>query len=201
MQDNNVDTKTLIFNISLRMFAQNGYENVSVRDIAEAVGIKAASIYNHYESKEKILGACYDFYLENRCFARMNREQYEPIIRNGTKEEVIQLVNYRFEEHLSENMILTMVVIYSRIYTDPRAKEIFIGEMDEAMQYLKEVLNFGIEVGRIDPFDVPALSVIILSTRVFAAHSTAVHQDQNSEWHHAQVDFINEFSRIVPFKY
>lgn len=48
------DTKTIIWEEALTLFALKGYEGVSMRDIAEAVGIKAASLYKHYQSKEEI---------------------------------------------------------------------------------------------------------------------------------------------------
>lgn len=38
-------------------FAEHGYHNAGMRDIAEAVGIKGASLYNHFHSKEEILYA------------------------------------------------------------------------------------------------------------------------------------------------
>ena len=47
-------TKELILSKSLQLFSQRGYEGVSMRDIAAEVGIKAASIYNHFSSKEEI---------------------------------------------------------------------------------------------------------------------------------------------------
>ena len=49
-----METKELILNKSLKLFSDKGYEGVSMRDIASEVGIKAASIYNHFKGKEDI---------------------------------------------------------------------------------------------------------------------------------------------------
>lgn len=37
------------------IFATNGYSNVGMRDIADAVGVRGASLYHHFSSKEEIL--------------------------------------------------------------------------------------------------------------------------------------------------
>lgn len=51
------DTKRLILKKALELFSSNGYDSVSVAEIAKAVGIKAPSLYNHYESKQAIFDA------------------------------------------------------------------------------------------------------------------------------------------------
>lgn len=48
------DTKQRILSESLRLFSENGYDAVSVAEIASAVGIKAPSLYKHYKSKMDI---------------------------------------------------------------------------------------------------------------------------------------------------
>lgn len=48
------DTKERILNESLKLFAQKGYEAVGVIEIADAVGIKAPSLYKHYKNKRAI---------------------------------------------------------------------------------------------------------------------------------------------------
>jgi AcrR family transcriptional regulator len=39
---------------ALNMFSEKGFDSVSVRDIASAVGIKESSLYNHYKNKQDI---------------------------------------------------------------------------------------------------------------------------------------------------
>ena len=47
-------TKRRILAEALRLFAKEGYEAVSVDQIAKAVGIKAPSLYKHYKGKRDI---------------------------------------------------------------------------------------------------------------------------------------------------
>lgn len=53
-------TKEKILNEALTLFAEKGYNAVSVGDIATAVGIKAPSLYKHYKSKQDIFNAIVD---------------------------------------------------------------------------------------------------------------------------------------------
>lgn len=46
-----------IVTAAARTFADNGYGNVGMRDIADAVGIRGASLYHYFSSKEDILYA------------------------------------------------------------------------------------------------------------------------------------------------
>lgn len=49
-----MNTKEKILHESLKLFAQKGYEAVGVAEIAEKIGIKAPSLYKHYQSKQDI---------------------------------------------------------------------------------------------------------------------------------------------------
>lgn len=42
---------------SLRLFSEKGYSDVFVSEIAQAVGIKAPSLYKHFKSKQEIFSA------------------------------------------------------------------------------------------------------------------------------------------------
>ena len=45
---------------ALRLFSRKGYDAVSVEQIAEAVGVRAPSLYKHYKSKQDIFDAIFE---------------------------------------------------------------------------------------------------------------------------------------------
>ena len=47
-------SKTDIIEIAIPLFARAGYDGVSMRQIAKAVGIKASSIYHHFPDKQTL---------------------------------------------------------------------------------------------------------------------------------------------------
>ena len=51
------NTKQKILGKALELFSNQGYDSVSVGEIAKAVGIKAPSLYNHFPSKQAIFEA------------------------------------------------------------------------------------------------------------------------------------------------
>ena len=51
------NTKQEILAASLRLFSVQGFEATSISQIANVVGIRKASLYSHFESKQAILDA------------------------------------------------------------------------------------------------------------------------------------------------
>ena len=49
------DTGAALRTHARRLFARHGYEGVSMRDIAGALGIRQSAIYNHFPSKQHLL--------------------------------------------------------------------------------------------------------------------------------------------------
>ena len=50
-----ISTKQRILNCAVNLFARKGFTETSIRELADAVGLKGASIYNHFPSKNAIL--------------------------------------------------------------------------------------------------------------------------------------------------
>ena len=55
-----IHTKQKILLEALRLFSQKGYDAVSVEQIADAVGIRAPSLYKHYKGKQDIFEAIFE---------------------------------------------------------------------------------------------------------------------------------------------
>ena len=47
-------TKECITDAALTLFSERGYTGTSVKNIADAVGIRDASLYKHFKSKQEI---------------------------------------------------------------------------------------------------------------------------------------------------
>lgn len=68
------DTKERILLTALRLFARDGYEAVSVSDIAGALGITKGALYRHYQNKRDIF---------NSILSRMERRDAEKAEENS----------------------------------------------------------------------------------------------------------------------
>lgn len=101
-------TKERILDCAIDLFSEKGYKEVSVREIAGAVGIRAASLYKHYESKEAILESIFALFRK----LMKDTQQYE--------EEMLQMpAGMSAEEILTGSFLLFRDLIY-----DPRLLKI-----------------------------------------------------------------------------
>lgn len=70
------NTKQEILNVALNLFSVQGFEATSISQIANAVGIRKASLYSHFENKQAILDALIkevlEQYAEHSIFAMVD---------------------------------------------------------------------------------------------------------------------------------
>ena len=94
--------KELILKTAAAMFREKGFAASSMRDLAEKIGIEAASLYNHIQSKAQILEEIIDgvsdecqLHLDNLEKSRSSSlEKIESLIRFHTR-----MMMNRFEEY------------------------------------------------------------------------------------------------------
>ncbi|WP_043617085.1 TetR/AcrR family transcriptional regulator [Nonomuraea candida] len=54
------DTRSRIQEVALRLFAEQGYEATSLREIAEELGVTKAALYYHFKTKDDIVASLVD---------------------------------------------------------------------------------------------------------------------------------------------
>ena len=60
-----MDTRQALIAIALKAFLERGYNAVPLKEIADAAGIKQASIYYHFADKHELLEACAQSFLKS----------------------------------------------------------------------------------------------------------------------------------------
>ncbi len=60
-----VTTKERILNVAIDLFALKGFDAVSMREIADAAGVRKATLYYYFTTKDEILEKILEFVLEN----------------------------------------------------------------------------------------------------------------------------------------
>lgn len=194
-------TKEVILRKSIHLFAEDGYESVSMKAIARAAGIQAASIYNHYRSKEEILGSIYQLYVQNQNRCRPTEEEYLPVLRKGSATEILNIFNYPMpdEGDLEPLMFDCIRVIWNRIYTAAAARAMYLEHVvEDAYRYIHQVIGRGIEMGRIrmEKEEVQTFAYIFFAARNFVASSISLEPDEN-KWRRVGGEMMARLSGLL----
>ena len=125
-------TKEKILCTALELFSQRGYDGVSVRDIARAVGIRESSIYNHFKSKQAIFDGIVEFfYQQSEDYFRQSAlpfdEGDDTSVYQGIGIDCLQeLIERTFRFFFDDpwNVRLRRLLLVSQ-YADPRCRNLF----------------------------------------------------------------------------
>lgn len=114
--DDSRTTKERIIDAAMELFADSGYEGCTVHGIAEAVGIKAASLYSHFGGKEAIFDATLDVAIER--WQAIVDSAFSAAAGAESLEEGATTIIARFLEVMSGS---TAYRFWTRIYVFPPA--------------------------------------------------------------------------------
>lgn len=156
-----MDTKQKILYAALDLFSQRGYDAVSVRDIARAVGIKESSLYNHYENKRdiyaSILALCtargeemaYSLQLTDGEKQYVVDERIRALYRNITLEQFLRIGEAMFEYYFADevNVKLRRMLTIAQYQDTDSARLYRAHAFDLAVQYQTELFAALMEEG------------------------------------------------------
>jgi len=163
-----VGTKKKIFENAITLFAQEGYECVSINDIAETIGIRQSAVYNHFASKQEIRDTIYGFYRHHYLRNRLSFEELETLLETESRIDLIcKAFRYVFDNDVLDLMTKIAKIILQRAGTDKQAAELFRElSLEEGVNYVEAALDKAVQKGRFEPFDTHAVALMINSLRL-----------------------------------
>ncbi len=153
-------TKEKILYASIDLFAQKGFREVSVRELAAAVGIKASSLYKHFESKEDILDHIFMLFRERMAQTVLEKEELKGNVHIISPEDFFKESFERFKQVMWQPEIVKISkIITIEQQRNQAVRQFFIGELiEKPTEILRYAFDLMIENGLIDPVDTSVLA-------------------------------------------
>ena len=141
------------------LFSNGGYQATSVRDIAEALSIKAGSLYAHIETKEDLLWAILTA-AADRFFNAVN-----PIVESDlvTIEKLRRVIAAHVEVITGSAKSAAVYLTEWRHLTEPRLSE-FTAKRNAYEQIIRGLVREGIREGTLADVDEKFATLLILSS-------------------------------------
>lgn len=131
--------KIEIIMATLKLASQKGLGAVSMNMIAEEIGIKKPSLYNHFKSKDEIVGEMYTF-LRNRAQKETKTQMNWGIFEDKSAYEILScLVNNYIALSSEPNMLMFYKVIYSERTISSEAAKILVTETEKMIAATKQI--------------------------------------------------------------
>ena len=133
------NTKIRILHAAADMFAGRGFEKVTMREIARAVNIRAASIYNHFRSKNDILEYILrDYEMHNSGY---DNDVASKLRENPTPEGILSCLEIVFPEDEREYYLKVLCVILQEQHRNPIVRGRMCENILNSEQYVKTIFN------------------------------------------------------------
>ena len=157
-----MNKKEEIIYATLELAAEYGLKSLSMSQIAEKVGIKKPSLYNHFESKETLIKEMYQFIREkSKERIPLDNIDYSAYLEKYNAKEILTQSVLSYKKMVTdEKMYNFYKVIYSERTINSDAAEILVEEtkkMITATKNLFYVLQKNNKIN-IDNIDVAAMS-------------------------------------------
>ncbi len=145
MADDEGNRRADLIRVSARLFREKGFDGTTVRDIADAVGMRSGSPFYHFKSKQEILAAV----MEEGLVAGL--AETERIVAGDLppREKFHALVRSHLETVLGEGQDFIPVLLYDWRALSPELQERIIGLKDRYDERWQQVLGLLKQAGLI----------------------------------------------------
>jgi AcrR family transcriptional regulator len=146
-----------IEHVAAELFFRCGYQATSLRDIAEAVGIRPASLYHHFPSKQDLL-----FAVLNRTVDDLIDRGEQALMTESDAPEQLRCIVREFILYVAERPREGMVGDIEIEHLDDGNRAILLSKRDRYQRIVEQVVTAGNEQGVFSVTDVKLAVFAIL---------------------------------------
>lgn len=200
-------TKERILNEALRLFSEKGYSDVYVGDIAEAVGIKAPSLYKHYKGKQEIFDSCVEKFYERMTQMRndlllpdtpSSRVSYESADLNQIIEFAIGLFMFYWKDEVAASFRrMLMIERYRNQALNKIYEDLFV---NGAVQHEETIFSALIGAGIIKGETPHIVALRFYSPIYYLLQKYDMHPELETEAKEELVSMVKEFCETYKAK-
>jgi AcrR family transcriptional regulator len=132
-----------VLNAACELFAEHGYQATSMRDIANAVGVRAPSLYNHVSAKQdilyKIMETAMDRAIDALAVALDGVEDIAEQLRKATESLVLDFLRYPSEVTVCNNEVRSL---------QPANRVAIVAKRDHYAAQVRKIIDQGCRGGR-----------------------------------------------------
>jgi AcrR family transcriptional regulator len=114
-----LSTKQKILTGAVNLFAVKGYTETSIRELADAAGLKGGSIYNHFQSKNAILQYILDDYTALNSGIFDEEEIRAKLREDSTVDGIMKCFNLTFPKGKEEYYLKVLCVMLQEQHRNP----------------------------------------------------------------------------------
>ena len=158
-------TKRKIFETSMKLFAEKGYDATSIEDITATVGVAKGTLYYHFTSKEEI----FDFLIEEGIKLLQNSVDIKTARYSNYLDKIkaIVLIQIKIVNQYEDLINIILSQLWGKEKRNQKCQTLVYEYINKIEQYVKE----GIERGQIKDGDTRVVASeiygLICSTLVY----------------------------------
>lgn len=150
-------TKRKIFETSMRLFSEKGYDATSIEEITATVGVAKGTLYYHFSSKEEI----FNFLVEEGMKLLKNSIEIKTSKCNNTIDKLKAVVLIQLKGIKKYENILTIVM--SQVWGNEPRNVLCKEKVIEYINVIEKIIEEGFEKGDIKRCDSGVLACQIFS--------------------------------------
>ncbi|MCR5250562.1 MAG: TetR/AcrR family transcriptional regulator [Lachnospiraceae bacterium] len=135
-----MNRKEEIIYAALELASEYGLKSVSLSQIADKVGIRKPSLYNHFKSKEELVSSMYTFLREKAGTGVGITSQADAFPEDKSLAQILSdSISVYFRFLSDENMMKFFKVLYSERSISPVAAQIMLDETERMISLTKNL--------------------------------------------------------------